>query len=427
MFIPRSRWTSLDSALKSALLAAVLLASVLFSSAGAYAGPLTLAEAERIAIERDALRESLLEESAAMRESAHASSALPDPELRFGVMNLPVDTFAFDQEPMTQLQVGFRQAFPAGDTLDLREQHGELQARSTVLEVGNRDRQLRLMVRQLWLQRQAAGQAAQRVGEVADDVRPVLAARESRYATGGGQQADYLAARLKLDRLAERELAFREMQRSVTERLGRLLGDAAYREPVDAGMALPDTGPDKLDQHPLLQAQDARISAGETAVELAREKFSPSWMLDVSYGDRRGVDALGRDRPDFASAMVAVSIPLFNRGAKRQEVGAAESRKRAATWQRVDMLRQFQSRWHDVTVSLEEIDRQLTLQDEQLLPTARQTVDSTSRAYANDLVSLDRLVEAHMDLLDIELRRIELVKRRDMLRAELDYLGGSEQ
>ena len=75
---------------------------------------------------RDAAAASLEERSAALSETAVAEAQLPDPELRFGAVNLPVDSFALDNEPMTQLLVGLRQRFPQGDTLRLRRE----QARS---------------------------------------------------------------------------------------------------------------------------------------------------------------------------------------------------------------------------------------------------------------------------------------------------------
>jgi len=40
------------------------------------------------------------------------NSNLPDPVLGFGFMNLPVNSFSLDQEPMTGIGVGLSQAFP---------------------------------------------------------------------------------------------------------------------------------------------------------------------------------------------------------------------------------------------------------------------------------------------------------------------------
>ena len=412
----------------------IALASAMVISLPVKAGSpgemLSLAEAERIAIERDAERSRLLEESGAELASAHAQSALPDPEIRLGAMNLPVDSFALDREPMTQVVLGVRQAFPPGDTLEFREQQGELQAQASERLAGDREAQVRRQLRQLLLVRQAAEQRLELIRRFRGEVQPLLEARETRYATGSGQQADYLAARLKLDRLRDREWQAGEQLAASIEMLARLLGDAArgefqpvkLAEPVDRVSTF-----NAIEHHPLVQAQDARIAAGESGEGVAREQYAPRWAMDFSYGDRRGVDMTGADRPDFASAMVSMSIPLFNRGAKRSAVNAAERRTRAATYARIDLVRTLEARLAEAWSRHADISRQLALHDERLLPTARDVVSSTETAYANDRATLDELVEAVLDQLDLELRRIELLARRDQLRADITYLGGQEK
>ena len=51
-----------------------------------------------------------------------AAGQLPDPQLTIGIANLATDTFAFNQEPMTQLKVGVSQMFPRGESRALKQQ-----------------------------------------------------------------------------------------------------------------------------------------------------------------------------------------------------------------------------------------------------------------------------------------------------------------
>ena len=64
----------------------------------------------------------------ALRAEAPFSGSLQDPVVGIGLLNLPVDTFDFDQEPMTQKQLFASQKFPWFGTLDLRQQASELKA-----------------------------------------------------------------------------------------------------------------------------------------------------------------------------------------------------------------------------------------------------------------------------------------------------------
>ncbi|MDX1454512.1 MAG: hypothetical protein R3217_03565, partial [Gammaproteobacteria bacterium] len=66
------------------LLLGCILASAVQATAAQASEPLTLSEAETIAIERDAVGEQLRLEATAGREAAQAAAVLPDPEIRFG-------------------------------------------------------------------------------------------------------------------------------------------------------------------------------------------------------------------------------------------------------------------------------------------------------------------------------------------------------
>ena len=81
---------------------------------------LTLDEAEALALAYEPGIEARLSRASALREEAVAAGERPDPMLQLGALNLPVDSFDLDQEPMTQLRVGISQQFPQGDTLALR-------------------------------------------------------------------------------------------------------------------------------------------------------------------------------------------------------------------------------------------------------------------------------------------------------------------
>ena len=60
------------------------------------------------------------QEQAIMAQSIMAGT-LPDPTLTLGLMNLPTNGYAFDQEGMTQFKVSLSQKFSRGDSLSLKQ------------------------------------------------------------------------------------------------------------------------------------------------------------------------------------------------------------------------------------------------------------------------------------------------------------------
>ena len=90
----------------------------------------TLEEAERLALSDDPAVQRLQARARALAENAVADGQLPDPKLKLGAVNFPTDTFNRSDTPMTQLQVGLRQAFPRGRSLTYRSRRTEAKGRA---------------------------------------------------------------------------------------------------------------------------------------------------------------------------------------------------------------------------------------------------------------------------------------------------------
>lgn len=109
----------------------LVVAAVLFSSSTLATAELTSTVQQsssqqlntliEIALSQDGNRKQYFAQSQAMRETGIASAILMDPKLKVGFGGLPVDSFQFDEDPMTNISVGLMQQFERGDTLDLQQ------------------------------------------------------------------------------------------------------------------------------------------------------------------------------------------------------------------------------------------------------------------------------------------------------------------
>jgi len=78
--------------------------------------PLTLAEAEDLALDQEPGQAAFRARAEALEEQSVAVGQLPDPKLRMGLANFPLESGGFTTEGMTQAQLGIRQSFPPGKT-----------------------------------------------------------------------------------------------------------------------------------------------------------------------------------------------------------------------------------------------------------------------------------------------------------------------
>jgi hypothetical protein len=76
--------------------------------------PLTLAEAEDLALAEEPGQKALQARAAALEARAVVAGELPDPMLRVGINNFPIQSGSFSTEGMTHAAIGLRQSFPAG-------------------------------------------------------------------------------------------------------------------------------------------------------------------------------------------------------------------------------------------------------------------------------------------------------------------------
>ena len=111
----------------------------------------TLQQAEHHALRADPLVESYRAQARSYSESSVSEGTLPDPRLRLGAVNLPVDSFDLKQEQMTQMVVGIKQDFPRGDSRQYSQQQTELLSRSASAQEEDARRRVISEVRQTYL------------------------------------------------------------------------------------------------------------------------------------------------------------------------------------------------------------------------------------------------------------------------------------
>jgi outer membrane protein TolC len=191
--------------------------------------PLALAEAEDLALDREPGQAAFLARADALAEESVAAGQLPDPTLRVGLANFPLQSGGFATEGMTQAQLGFRQAFPPGET----RAAGTRQFQSLALEMREsaegRGRDVLTSVRQAWLE----VYYWQHTHAIVDQSRPffsdLVTVTRSMYSVGRKDQQDLLRAELELSRIDDRLIEINKQHARSIAALSEWVGDEADR------------------------------------------------------------------------------------------------------------------------------------------------------------------------------------------------------
>ncbi|MEA5446713.1 TolC family protein [Gammaproteobacteria bacterium AB-CW1] len=389
---------------------------------------LDLSRAEALALDRDAGLEELAHRAEAVRDRAVSAGALPDPEMSLGFSNLPVDSFDLEDDMMAMVMVGVRQRFPAGQSRQLSREQGELAGRGVDAEYQAREREVKRQLRLAWNDWAYATRQLELARQEQENFEELVSITRSRYRSGLGSQRDLSRARLERAAVEERILMLEEERDAARAELVRWTGslprDISPGEGELPALAALDTLIERLPDHPLLQAAQRQIEVADKGVEIARQSYRPSWMIEASYGHRRARDMDDGRASDMASLMVGFSLPLFTRDRQDRELSAARAESRADHYRRMDRLHEMQGQLEREYARYQRQQQLASLYEERLLDEAAESVSLEFSAYRADRGDFRDLIRARVAELDYRLRLLEVKQRLNSSRIELNYLAG---
>ena len=410
------------------ILFALLLAFAV-SAEAQHKVPLTLAAAEDLALAAEPGQQALQARAAALAERGVIAGELPDPTLRVGLNNFPIESGGFSTEGMTSAAIGLRQAFPAGKTRSISARQFGLLAAEMNGNADARGRFVLTAVRNAWLDLYYWEQAHELVSESRPFFDDLATITRSLYAVGRKSQQDVLRAELELSRLDDRLIDIERRSAGAQAALGEWVGHDAARPlarklPGWNQVPLLEALQGMLLDHPVLRAADAQIEARSAGVDLAEQRSKPGWALDLGYSYREGSLPSGEPRSDFLTLGVTVGLPFFSKKSVDSTLSAALQERSAARSGRERTLRALQSklaaehaRWQDLT-------RRLALYDTRILEQAEINAEASMLAYQSDKGDFADVMRAYADDLNTRIDYIRLQVERAQSYAALANLGG---
>lgn len=390
---------------------------------------LSLKQAEQLAIQSDPTIESFKATSQSYVDVSVADDTLPDPKLRLGAVNVPVDTFDLEQEQMTQLKVGIQQDFPRGDVLSIKQQQSQYLSRAAMSMAD--DAQLKIIrdVRETYLNLFYEVSAYQIIRETRKLFSELVKITESNYAAGRVNQQDVVLAGLELSRLDDRSTKIQAQEEVYRANLAQWIGDVAWNSISMNFPALPKL-PEQVDLnhiiplHPLIRAESAKVNASKQMTEMARQEYKPGWSLLVDYGFRSGNNPDGTERADFATALVSLDIPLFTGNRQDKKVSSNEKKIVAARYSKDDKLRKLKQLYEKNQHIWQRLGEREQLYKNSLLTAAKNNSKASLKAYQSGVSEFNTLMRAQITELDVRLEDMRVRVDRAAAQARLLYIIG---
>lgn len=378
-----------------------------------------------------------------------AAGSLPDPQVSLGLANLPTDNFSFNQQNMTQIKVGVSQMFPQGDSLNIKRRQLEIKAKAYPYQRENRSAQVAVTVSQLWLDAYRAQKTIALIEQNRSLFEQLSEIALSSYSSAMGKtrQQDIIRAQLELTRLNDRVTMLGQAQDTFTEKLLEWLNtenselaehQIADRLPnvlivapefVREEMIVDDEGLYiRLSDHPMMKALERKIEATGVGVDLAKQKYKPSWGVNASYG-RRNNDPFGNSRSDLVTVGVSLSVPLFTANRQDKEYSSAISKREAVRTEKWQLLRKLKAGFETSRAQLIRLNERKALFENDLLPQMLEQAEASLTAYTNDDGDFAEVVRARIAELNAQIDALNIDVDRQKTIIELNYYftsAGSE-
>jgi len=400
-------------------------------------GVLTEQKAIALALENNPNLAQMQARYEAMQNVPSQVGTLSDPMLTLGAVNFPTDSFDRTQEGMTQLQIGFVQAFPFPGKLSLKEDAAEFEAKAAYYDVAEMRLLLTRNVSNKWWQLFYLDRAIETIDKNQALLKQFIEVAKTKYTTGKGLQQDVLLSQLELSKLINQKIQIVALKATQMIQLNILM-DITPRSVITLPKEINFKQPHLLAEErlyllaiksrPLLQKHKQLISAANSKLDLAERDYYPDFNIGVTYGDRIGQNppAMGGDRADLFSIKLGIKIPLYASSKQSYKVKQRISEQFKSKYAYRDESNQVKADIARFITDYHRAEQQRSLFETGILPQARQTVQSMLAGYQVSEVDFLNLVRSQVTLFNYELQFWQSVSQSNQALASIQASIGKE-
>ncbi len=384
----------------------------------------TLAAAEHYSAELSANRN----QSNALNAMADSARELPDPKLKFGIENVPVqgsNNHRFTREGMTMQRIGIMQDYVSEEKRDRKAdtilaQSASSAAKAEVIRVT-----LQRATAQAWLDLALSQKVLATAQKLVAETDRQVSVQKATVASGSTPASSVVDLRMTLLGMQDKvTLAQRDVALAQT-RLLQLTGEQIdntsgalpryQRLPADPAVLEENVG-----QHPevIEAAREADVAKARSAQsEVAAQ---PNVGVEVYYARRAD------DYDDMAGVMFTVDLPLFKSHRQDKDLAAELSRSMEANDQLALANRARVAQVRTLVAQYQAAQTLWLRQQEEILPLQRQRVSLIEAQYRSGQSTLSDLLNARRTLLDTELTAHSAEKTVAETWAAIRYLTPQE-
>lgn len=386
--------------------------------------PLTLGQAQQLAVARSRQLNAQDLAVTAAREMAVAAGQLPDPVLKVGIDNLPVsgtDRGSLTSDFMTMRRVGIMQEITRADKRQLRAERYDRSADKALAEKTTSIATIQRETAIAWLDRYFAEQMLAVMTEQVQQAKLEIEATDAAYRGGRSSQADVFAARTALAMANDRSSEFQKKLKNAKTSLARWTGDtsdiALAGKPNVDNIGLDSMSLEtSLAHHSQIAVLNRQTEIAEADAKLAAANKKSDWTVEVAF----------QQRGPAYSNMVSIGLSLpFQWDQKNRQDRELSSKLAMLDQSKAERDEMLRSHIAETQIMIEEWQNnreRATRYERELIPLARERSQAVMAAYRGGKSSLNDVLAARRNELDTHLQTLQLQADAARLWAQLNFL-----
>ncbi|MBL1214105.1 MAG: TolC family protein [Ignavibacteriae bacterium] len=362
------------------------------------------------------------------------NSNLPDPQLKLGLVSLPVNSFSLTQEPMTGKMISLTQGIPFPGKLGANEDVNTIDPEIILQMIMEEQNRITKEVKIAYYDYLFYTKALQFIldkKELFGSIREVV---QTKYEVSKASQQNILSVDLaitnisdKIEKLkAEKEIALTKLQVYLLSSESISLNETDLTKPGDETFTYKKVESFAVDSRPLLNQIQLLKEKSKFAEEAAEYEFLPDFNLTLQYNQRDEIAASNTDLVDFFSVIVGFNLPINYGGKKSAKVEEAKSFQEYYDYQYQSALQSIQIESETLIAKLNSLREREQLIDETKMIQAGETFNAALSNYQVGEIDFINVIQAVNDLLEIETDLYRVRKNYFQEKAKLAFIAGTE-
>lgn len=386
--------------------------------------PLTLAETIQLATENQPLLQSLNDAAASSRQAAIAEGQLPDPKVKFGVINLPVttsDALRYSRDDQTMVNVGVSQDFIPYKKREAAANRMLAEADQFQTEQVATARSIERDVALAWLDVYEAQRKSELIQRMLDDMAAERKVQAASVSSGKAKISDVLRIDTQISMTNEKRIFFQRDERKARAALARWIGKAASRPiaaelPVMTNDLNQGAAPTLLEHHPSIRNAYQTEKVAQYDVEIAQANLERNWGWEVGYGKRFN------ERSDMLSFQVSIDLQLdrANRQDRRtaEKLVLVEKARKLTEDRRRELSSELESAMADAVAASARENEHIS----KLIPNAEAKLRIAQASYQSGQQPLSDIWDARRDVIEVKLDHWTILTDKQRAAVRIGFL-----